>query len=151
MNLLQELVTLNENRHMQSRTTQLDDALLSVDWSRSDTVGGAEVKAVGIRTANQSDGVSEVYLHISHGNEKLKVQVYYEPYLNVVGGFDERKSQDFEMYVEGYDDEEGQQSPEYQNLRKVVAAYMANYFEPIATHYLEEHKEKVGVENGKYD
>lgn len=147
MNLLNQLL---EMHGASAKQRQLDDVVLSVDWSRSDTVGGAEVKAVAIRTANKGDGVSEAYLHISYDQEQLKCEVYYNPFLNVLNGFDEKKSQEFDLYVGGFD-ESDEQSEEYQNLRKVIAVFMGRYFEPIATHYLEEHKENVANNTGMND
>lgn len=151
MNLLNELVQLNEMRNkVFDRQTRLDDVRLDVDWNQAATVGRAQIKTDAITTANKGDGVSEVFLRVAYEGTTLKCQVYYEPFLNVLHGFDARTAQDFELMVDGMGDED-QNVQEYENLKKVIAYYMTHEFEEIAAHYLEEHKEEVANTTGLND
>lgn len=151
MNLLNELVQLNEMRNkVFDRQTKLDDVRLDVDWNHTAKVGRAQVKTDALTTADKGDGVSEVYLRVAYDGVTLKCQVYYEPFLGILHGFDQGKAQDFELMVDGMGDEDQNQA-EYENLKKVIAYYMVNEFPEIAQHYLEQHKAEVSENNGAWD
>ncbi len=147
MKLLRDIIELSEA--LNPRRAQLDDAFVNVDGPGSN-IGNSDVRLAGLVTADKGDGVSEVTVIVRNGQNRFKCNLHYSPYLDVVYNFDPNSATKFDWEVEGYGDDD-LQTPEFENLRKILAYFMANDFHDTASQVLENHKEQYKVSSGFYD